>query len=60
MVDPLRGVTRRELLKLSPLLALGTFAVPSWRDRLLEAGVAWSDRASGLLFRQEHAAHLEL
>jgi len=56
MADPLRGVTRRELLKLSPLLGLGAFAVPSWRDRLLEAGVAWSDTASGWLFRRDHAA----
>jgi DMSO/TMAO reductase YedYZ molybdopterin-dependent catalytic subunit len=54
--DPLRGVTRRELLKLSPLLGLAAFAVPSWRDRLLEAGVSWSDRASGLLFRRNHPA----
>jgi hypothetical protein len=40
MADLLRGVTRRELLKLSPLLGLGAFAVPSWRERLLGAGVA--------------------
>lgn len=49
-------VTRRELLKLSPLLLLGGFAVPAFRNRLLEAGVAWSDTASGLLFRQDHLA----
>src|SRR5262245_9834147 len=55
MADRLRGVTRRELLKLSPLLGLGAFAVPSWRNRLLEAGVSWSDTASGLLFQREHA-----
>ena len=41
------GVTRRELLKLSPLLLLGGFAVPtSAHDRLLGTGVTWSDRAS--------------
>jgi DMSO/TMAO reductase YedYZ molybdopterin-dependent catalytic subunit len=56
MADPPPGVTRRELLKLSPLLGLGAFAVPSWRDQLLQAGVSWSDTASGLLFRREHAA----
>ena len=56
MADPLRGVTRRELLKLSPLIGLGAFAVPTWRERLLEAGVAWSDGASGLLFRRQHVA----
>ena len=53
---PPRHVTRRELLALSPLLLLGGFAVPSWRDRLLEAGTAWSDTASGLVFRRDHRA----
>lgn len=48
--------SRRELLKLSPLLLLGAFAVPSLRDRLLDAGVAWSDLASGALFRRRHLA----
>ena len=48
--------TRRELLKLSPLLLLGGFAVPSWRDRLLEGGVGWSDDASALAFRGDHLA----
>src|SRR4029079_10531674 len=54
MPGPPRGVTRRELLKLSPIAALGAFAVPAWQDRLLRAGLAWSDRASGLLFRTGH------
>lgn len=53
---PPRGTTRRELLKLSPTLLLGAFAVPAWRDPLLERGVTWSDRASALLFRQAHPA----
>lgn len=56
MARPPRQVTRRELLKLSPLVALGAFAVPSWRDALLEQGVAFSDRASDLLFRRNHLA----
>ncbi len=55
MADRLQGVTRRELLKLSPLLGFGAFLVPSWRDRLLEAGVSWSDEASRLLFRRDHS-----
>ncbi len=54
--QPPRRVTRRELLTLSPLLLLGAFAVPSWRDRLLEAGMTWSDTASGLVFRRGHLA----
>ncbi len=49
-------VTRRELLKLSPLLFLGGFAIPSLQERWLKAGVEWSDRASGLLFRESHLA----
>jgi DMSO/TMAO reductase YedYZ molybdopterin-dependent catalytic subunit len=49
-------VTRRELLKLSPMLLLGAFAVPSVQSRLLEAGVAWSDAVSGVLFRGRHPA----
>src|SRR5262245_10252084 len=49
-----RQVARRELLKLSPLLLLGGFAVPSWQQSLLDTGLTWSDRASGLLFRQRH------
>ena len=51
-------VTRRELLKLSPLLLLGGFAVPASRDRLLDAGVAWSDAASSAVFRRGHPAPL--
>jgi DMSO/TMAO reductase YedYZ molybdopterin-dependent catalytic subunit len=43
-------------LKLSPILLLGGFAVPSWRDPLLERGVAWSDRASDFIFRRGHLA----
>ena len=54
MATPPRGVTRRELLKLSPLLGLGAFAVPSWNSRLLHAGLSWSDTASGWIFRRGH------
>jgi hypothetical protein len=53
---PPRGTTRRELLKLSPLLALGGFAIPAWRDGLVEAGLRWSDRAAGVGFRNQHLA----
>jgi DMSO/TMAO reductase YedYZ molybdopterin-dependent catalytic subunit len=56
MSRPSRGVTRRELLKLSPLLALGAFAVPAWQHRLLQAGLSVTDAASGRLFRKEHPA----
>lgn len=55
-VTPSTGSTRRELLKLSPALLLGAFAVPAWRDRLLTAGVELSDAASSQLFRGAHPA----
>ena len=53
---PDRRTTRRELLKLSPLLLLGGFAFPATRKRLLATGIALSDTASALLFRQGHLA----
>ena len=56
MSDRSHGNSRRELLKLTPLLLLGGFAVPSWRERLLVAGVEWSDAASARLFRGPHLA----
>ncbi|MEO7270966.1 MAG: molybdopterin-dependent oxidoreductase [Vicinamibacterales bacterium] len=51
-----RPRTRRELLKLSPALLLGAFAVPSWQQPLLDAGLSLSDRASAFLFRPNHLA----
>jgi DMSO/TMAO reductase YedYZ molybdopterin-dependent catalytic subunit len=51
-----RGTTRRELLKLSPVLLLGAFAVPSLQESLLRRGVALSDAASAGLFRKTHLA----
>lgn len=48
--------TRRELLKLSPALLLGAFAVPKWRDSLLDRGVEFSDWISGATFRTGHLA----
>lgn len=44
------------MLKLSPLLAVGAFAVPQVRDRLLTAGVSFTDRASAKWFRRNHLA----
>jgi DMSO/TMAO reductase YedYZ molybdopterin-dependent catalytic subunit len=52
--SPIR--TRRELLKLSPALLLGAFAVPALRDPLLDRGVAFSDWLSGVSFRSGHLA----
>lgn len=51
-----RGASRRELLKLAPVLALGAFALPSVQDFLLRKGLGVSDWASALLFRRGHLA----
>jgi DMSO/TMAO reductase YedYZ molybdopterin-dependent catalytic subunit len=49
-----KGITRRELLKLTPVLALGAFAVPQLQKPLLKAGLGFSDWASARLFRKGH------
>src|SRR5882724_11743381 len=49
-------VSRRELLKLAPVLALGAFAVPSFQEGLLKKGLAFSDWASERLYRRGHLA----
>ncbi len=49
-------MTRRELLKLSPLVVLGAFAIPRVQKKLLEKGVALSDWASGEYFSKSRLA----
>ncbi len=49
-------VSRRELLKLTPVLALGAFAIPKAQERLLAAGLGFSDWASAVMFRKHHLA----
>ena len=44
--------SRRELLKLSPVLLAGGFAIPPLRKWLLGRGIAFSDWASGELFQR--------
>ena len=51
-----KRVTRRELLKLAPVAALGAFAIPSLQTPLLKAGLGFSDWASAKLFRTGHLA----
>ena len=48
--------TRRELLKLTPLLGLGAVLHAPWRASILDAGVRWSDWVSGRTFRGGHLA----
>jgi DMSO/TMAO reductase YedYZ molybdopterin-dependent catalytic subunit len=51
-----RQASRRELLKLTPVIALGAFAIPGWQEPLLRKGLAFSDWASGKMFRSGHLA----
>jgi DMSO/TMAO reductase YedYZ molybdopterin-dependent catalytic subunit len=51
-----RQVSRRELLKLTPALALGAFAIPGVQETLLKKGLGFSDWASERLFRSGHGA----
>ena len=52
----LKRKSRRQLLKLAPVAALGVFAFPKVSDRLVAAGVRFSDWASGEVFRSRHPA----
>ena len=51
-----RQIGRRELLKLTPVLALGAFAIPGLQEGLLKKGLGFSDWASARLFRTGHRA----
>jgi len=52
----LRRKSRRQLLKLAPVAALGVFAFSRLSDPLVAAGVRFSDWASSALFRSQHLA----
>jgi DMSO/TMAO reductase YedYZ molybdopterin-dependent catalytic subunit len=51
-----KSATRRELLKLTPLVALGAFAIPTLQEPLLKSGLGFSDWMSKRLFRRDHLA----
>jgi Sulfite oxidase and related enzymes len=51
-----KALNRRELLKLSPIVALGAFAIPKLQAPLLKAGLGFSDWTSAKLFRSGHLA----
>lgn len=57
-VDPAKfsQISRRELLKVAPVLGLGIFAVPKVQQALLKKGLGFSDWASARLFRRGHHA----
>jgi DMSO/TMAO reductase YedYZ molybdopterin-dependent catalytic subunit len=50
------SISRRELLKLTPVVALGAFAIPKLQEPLLRAGLGFSDWASKELLRPHHLA----
>lgn len=45
-------LSRRELLKVVPVLALGAFAIPRVQNSLLKKGLGFSDWASARMFRR--------
>ena len=49
-------LSRRELLKLAPIVVLGAFAVPGLQEPLLTKGLGFSDWLSRQLFRRGHLA----
>ena len=51
-----KTMSRRELLKLTPVVALGAFAIPKLQKPLLKGGLGFSDWASARLFRSGHLA----
>ncbi len=51
-----RRMNRRELLKLVPVVAVGAFAIPKFRQPLLDKGLAFSDWVSGALFGRHRLA----
>ena len=51
-----KRLTRRELLKLAPVVVLGAFAVPKLRQPLLDEGVKFGDWSSSLLFGRHRLA----
>ena len=51
-----KTISRRELLKLTPVLSAGAFAIPQLQNPLLKGGLGFSDWASARLFRSGHLA----
>lgn len=48
--------TRREVLKVAPVLMLGAFAIPRVQESLLKQGLSFTDWASAGVFRRGHLA----
>lgn len=52
----LKRMTRRELLKLTPVLVVGALTLPQFSEGLLKTGLGWTDRAAGAFFSRERLA----
>lgn len=52
----LKKMSRRELLKLVPVVAVGALTLPPFSERLLKTGLGWTDRAAGAFFSPERLA----
>jgi len=51
-----KHMTRRELLKLTPVLAFGALTLPPFREGLLKTGLSWTDSAAGAFFSPDRLA----
>jgi DMSO/TMAO reductase YedYZ molybdopterin-dependent catalytic subunit len=49
-------ITRRELLKLTPVLVVGALTLPTFNERLLRTGLSWTDRAAQSFFSPDRLA----
>jgi DMSO/TMAO reductase YedYZ molybdopterin-dependent catalytic subunit len=52
----LKRMTRRELLKLTPVLAVGALTLSPFSEGLLKTGLDWTDRAARAFFNPERLA----
>lgn len=52
----LAQISRRELLKVAPVLLLGVFAIPGVQESILRKGLSFGDWDSARLFRSRHLA----
>jgi len=46
----LKRMTRRELLKLTPVLVVGALTLPAFNEELVKTGLGWTDRAAQSFF----------
>lgn len=51
-------MSRRELLKLTPVLVVGALTLPRFSEELLKTGLSWTDRAAQSFFNPERLAQI--